>query len=81
MASESEPACGEQSPGVSRRGFLRGVGVTLVAQDQARELAGMVRGLGLHRELELAGMPAGAPDREGQRPGNRRARSNPDREC
>jgi ATP-dependent RNA helicase RhlE len=63
--------------GRTARAGARGVGVTLVAQDQARELAGMVRGLGLHRELELAGMPAGAPDREGQRPGNRRpSRSN-----
>jgi ATP-dependent RNA helicase RhlE len=59
--------------GRTARAGARGVGVTLVAQDQARELAGMVRGLGLHRELELAGMPAGAPEREGQRPGNHRA--------
>src|ERR1700681_133354 len=46
--------------GRTARAGARGVGVTLVAQDQARELAGMIRGLGLHRELELAGMPADA---------------------
>jgi hypothetical protein len=34
------------------------VGVTLVTHDQKRELAGMVGGLGLHRELEVGGLVA-----------------------
>ena len=44
--------------GRTARAGASGVGVTLVASDQTRELAGMVGGLGLHRELELAGLPA-----------------------
>ncbi|HEY4895851.1 MAG TPA: DEAD/DEAH box helicase [Solirubrobacteraceae bacterium] len=44
--------------GRTARAGASGVGVTLVAHDQARELAGMVGGLGLHRELEQAGMKA-----------------------
>jgi ATP-dependent RNA helicase RhlE len=56
--------------GRTARAGARGVGVTLVAQDQARELAGMLRELGLQRELERAGMPADRP--AGSRP--RRAR-------
>jgi len=44
--------------GRTARAGASGVGVTLVAHDQARELAGMVGDLGLHRELELAGMSA-----------------------
>jgi superfamily II DNA/RNA helicase len=58
--------------GRTARAGARGVGVTLVAQDQARELAVMIRELGLHRELELAGMRSGAPagDRP-QRPSRR----------
>jgi ATP-dependent RNA helicase RhlE len=58
--------------GRTARAGARGVGVTLVAHDQAREVAGMVRELGLHRELELAGMPAGAPDANGQGRSKRR---------
>ena len=50
--------------GRTARAGASGVGVTLVAHDQARELAGMVGGLGLHRELELAGLNAGR-DRNG----------------
>jgi superfamily II DNA/RNA helicase len=46
--------------GRTARAGASGVGVTLVAPDQARELAGMVSDLGLHRELTLAGMSAGA---------------------
>jgi superfamily II DNA/RNA helicase len=46
--------------GRTARAGASGVGVTLVAPDQARELAGMVGDLGLHRELTLAGMSAGA---------------------
>jgi superfamily II DNA/RNA helicase len=51
--------------GRTARAGARGVGVTLVARDQARELAGMVRELGLDRELELAGIAGarGAADR------------------
>jgi superfamily II DNA/RNA helicase len=46
--------------GRTARAGASGVGVTLVAHDQTRELAGMVGALGLHRELELAGMSPGA---------------------
>jgi superfamily II DNA/RNA helicase len=46
--------------GRTARAGASGVGVTLVANDQARELAGMVRDLGLHRELELGGLPSDA---------------------
>jgi ATP-dependent RNA helicase RhlE len=45
--------------GRTARAGASGVGVTLVAHDQARELAGMVGELGLHQELELAGMTPG----------------------
>jgi superfamily II DNA/RNA helicase len=45
--------------GRTARAGASGVGVTLVAHDQARELAGMVGDLGLHEELELAGMTPG----------------------
>jgi superfamily II DNA/RNA helicase len=47
--------------GRTARAGASGVGVTLVAQDQARELAVMVRELGLDRELEQAGMTRAAP--------------------
>jgi ATP-dependent RNA helicase RhlE len=46
--------------GRTARAGASGVGVTLVAHDQARELAGMVGGLGLDRELELGGLPSDA---------------------
>ncbi|MGA2320689.1 MAG: DEAD/DEAH box helicase [Solirubrobacteraceae bacterium] len=66
--------------GRTARAGATGVGVTLVAHDQTRELAGMVRELGLERELELAGMPArrsrpgaGRPSDERQRAGARRS--------
>jgi ATP-dependent RNA helicase RhlE len=42
--------------GRTARAGASGVGVTLVSGDQARELAGMVGSLGLHRELELGGL-------------------------
>jgi ATP-dependent RNA helicase RhlE len=42
--------------GRTARAGASGVGVTLVAHDQARELAGMVSELGLDRELDLAGI-------------------------
>ncbi len=45
--------------GRTARAGASGVGVTLVAHDQARELAGMVRELGLDRELGLAGIAVG----------------------
>ncbi|HYM55321.1 MAG TPA: DEAD/DEAH box helicase [Solirubrobacteraceae bacterium] len=60
--------------GRTARAGASGVGVTLVAPDQARELAGMVGELGLHRELTLAGMPAG-PARGGSAPRPRAGRT------
>jgi superfamily II DNA/RNA helicase len=51
--------------GRTARAGARGVGVTLVTGEQARELAGMVGPLGLNRELELGGLPA---DTAGGRP-------------
>ncbi|HUB35586.1 MAG TPA: DEAD/DEAH box helicase [Solirubrobacteraceae bacterium] len=53
--------------GRTARAGARGVGVTLVTHDQARELAGMVGELGLHRELELGGLPSDATGRRGGR--------------
>jgi ATP-dependent RNA helicase RhlE len=50
--------------GRTARAGASGVGVTLVTHDQAREMAGMAGGLGLHRELELGGL---ASDRAGSR--------------
>jgi len=44
--------------GRTARAGASGVGVTLVTHDQKRELAGMVGGLGLHRELEVGGLIA-----------------------
>jgi ATP-dependent RNA helicase RhlE len=44
--------------GRTARAGATGVGVTLVAPDQSRELAGMVGDLGLHQELALAGVSA-----------------------
>ncbi len=51
--------------GRTARAGASGVGVTLVAHDQARELAGMVSDLGLHRELELAGISGSGSQRNG----------------
>ncbi len=54
--------------GRTARAGASGVGLTLVAHDQARELVGMVGGLGLHRELALGGLTSDtAPAREGSR--------------
>ena len=53
--------------GRTARAGASGVGVTLVAHDQARELAGMVRELGLDRELGLAGIAAGERPQGGGR--------------
>src|ERR1039458_3607476 len=44
--------------GRTSRAGASGVGVTLVTHEQARELGGMLSGLGLHRELELGGLPS-----------------------
>ena len=57
--------------GRTARAGASGVGVTLVTHDQARELSGMVGDLGLHRELELGGLPS---DATGQRGGSRGTR-------
>ena len=55
--------------GRTARAGASGVGVTFVLHDQAREFAGMVGGLGLHRELQLGGLPSDStrPPRPGQR--------------
>ena len=53
--------------GRTARAGASGVGVTLVAHDQARELAGMVSELGLERELGLAGITAGSLESRRQR--------------
>ncbi len=57
--------------GRTARAGASGVGLTLVAHDQTRELAGMIGELGLDRELALAGMSAG----RSQPGGSQRARS------
>ncbi|HEX4837220.1 MAG TPA: DEAD/DEAH box helicase [Solirubrobacteraceae bacterium] len=46
--------------GRTARAGADGIGVTFVLHEQARELAGMVGELGLHRELELGGFPSDA---------------------
>ncbi len=51
--------------GRTARAGATGVGVTLVAHDQARELAGMVGGLGLHSELHRGGLPSDATSGQG----------------
>jgi superfamily II DNA/RNA helicase len=50
--------------GRTARAGASGVGVTFVLHDQAREFAGMVGELGLHRELELGGFPSDATRRQ-----------------
>jgi superfamily II DNA/RNA helicase len=52
--------------GRTARAGASGTGVTFVVHDQARELVSMVSDLGLHRELELGGLPS---DATGQRSG------------
>jgi superfamily II DNA/RNA helicase len=44
--------------GRTARAGASGVGVTLVTHEQGRELAGMIAPLGLHRELQLGGLPS-----------------------
>jgi len=65
--------------GRTARAGASGIGVTLLTRDQGHELAGMVGGLGLHRELELAGLPSGAAPANSNatrsRPGGARSRS------
>jgi ATP-dependent RNA helicase RhlE len=58
--------------GRTARAGASGTGVTFVVHDQARELVSMVRDLGLHRELELGGLPS---DATGQRSGGSQQRS------
>jgi ATP-dependent RNA helicase RhlE len=64
--------------GRTARAGASGVGVTLVTHEQARELASMVGGLGLDRELQLGGLAGDATRRRNggapQRPGNTRGR-------
>jgi ATP-dependent RNA helicase RhlE len=74
--------------GRTARAGACGVGVTFVLGEQAREFAGMVGELGLHRELELGGFPSdatrGGPEprrssgrSSGRSQRNRRARRSP----
>jgi ATP-dependent RNA helicase RhlE len=72
--------------GRTARAGASGVGVTLVAHDQARELAGMVGELGLDRELALAGIGgrangtrAGRGNGSGRASGNGSGRGNANR--
>jgi superfamily II DNA/RNA helicase len=51
--------------GRTARAGASGVGVTLLTRDQAGEFAGMVGKLGLHRELELAGVSRGPGSHDG----------------
>jgi superfamily II DNA/RNA helicase len=60
--------------GRTARAGASGVGVTLVAHDQTRELAGMVSQLGLDRELGLAGITAGSSNRGASGGGGDRSR-------
>jgi ATP-dependent RNA helicase RhlE len=62
--------------GRTARAGASGVGVTLVAHDQARELVGMVGSLGLRRELDLGGLPSDTtrPAGSRRRPAKGRAR-------
>jgi superfamily II DNA/RNA helicase len=54
--------------GRTARAGNRGVGVTLVTHEQTRELAGMVSGLGLHRELERGGLTSPGSGEHRERP-------------
>jgi ATP-dependent RNA helicase RhlE len=72
--------------GRTARAGASGVGVTLVTHEQARELVSMVNDLGLHRELELGGLPSyparpqGMPRRRSSsRSGSKGAGRAPDR--
>ncbi len=63
--------------GRTARAGADGIGVTFVMQEQAREFAGMVGELGLHRELELGGFPSDAtrPQQGSRRPQGRPSRN------
>ena len=63
--------------GRTARAGASGVGVTLVAHDQARELAGMIRDLGLDRELELAGVATSRSRGGSDRPASNARRDRP----
>jgi ATP-dependent RNA helicase RhlE len=69
--------------GRTARAGASGVGVTLVTHEQKRELAGMIGGLGLHRELALGGLSSDRTERgngAGRRPAaSRRRRRTPAR--
>ncbi|HEV7527474.1 MAG TPA: DEAD/DEAH box helicase [Solirubrobacteraceae bacterium] len=69
--------------GRTARAGASGVGVTLVTHEQKRELAGMIGGLGLQRELALGGLTADRTDGgkgAGRRPSaSRRRRRTPAR--
>jgi ATP-dependent RNA helicase RhlE len=69
--------------GRTARAGASGVGVTLVTHEQKRELAGMIGGLGLHRELALGGLSGDRTDATkgaGRRPApSRRRRRTPAR--
>jgi superfamily II DNA/RNA helicase len=70
--------------GRTARAGASGVGVTLLTHDQAGEFAGMVGKLGLHRELELAGVSRGPGSHEGAparaaKPGGGQGRGRPRR--
>jgi ATP-dependent RNA helicase RhlE len=57
--------------GRTARAGAGGTGVTFVGHDQAREMASMVGDLGLHRELELGGLPSDAAGKRGGAAGQR----------
>jgi superfamily II DNA/RNA helicase len=61
--------------GRTARAGASGVGVTLVTHEQTRELAGMVGDLGLHHELEQAGVASHTRGRGSSRAGGGRANS------
>ena len=60
--------------GRTARAGATGVGITLVSHDQARDLATMVGALGLHRELEHAGIRPHATQRPAPQTGHQRPR-------
>jgi ATP-dependent RNA helicase RhlE len=63
--------------GRTARAGASGVGVTLVTHDQARELSGMVIGLGLHRELQIGGLPSDVAGAHGAPPRQRKSAAGP----
>jgi ATP-dependent RNA helicase RhlE len=63
--------------GRTARAGASGVGVTLVTHEQKRELAGMVGGLGLHRELERGGLVANTTGRQNGSQGDRPSAQRP----